>query len=115
MEGKKKTQMNKLVIKQKPLLGGRDEMNRNLKKVERKAFETREFTFFCTARKKNTRNFYGHFKKRLFEDGNHLLGGSRCDVTKKKLNFHEPNVKNHKKKLLLKGREGARAMKTEKE
>lgn len=31
--------------------------------------------------------------------------GSRCDETKKKLNFHEPNEKNHKIKCYLNGDE----------
>lgn len=59
--------MNKLVIKQKLLLGGRDEMNRNLEKVERKASES--CYFLHRHEKEKHEKFYGHFKKRLFEHG----------------------------------------------
>lgn len=56
--------MNKLVIKQKLLLGGRDEKNRNLKKVERTPFETREFTsLWLRHEKEKHEKFYGHFER----------------------------------------------------
>lgn len=61
--GKKKTQMNKLVIKQKLLLGGRVEMNRNLKKVERKALES--LLARAPPRERKTREILWPFQKEI--------------------------------------------------